>query len=117
MPTVNFVNEKKKIEVPLGANLRQEAMKAGVQVYPWIHKYPLMHCPGLGCCGTCRVNITDGMDNAGEMGMCEKMRFRFSFCYIGNEETMRLSCQTTVQGDMDVATQPAMNWFGESFFS
>ena len=30
MPTVTFANEKKTIEVPAGANLRQEAIKAGL---------------------------------------------------------------------------------------
>ena len=29
MPKIVFVNEKKEIEVPDGANLRQEARKAG----------------------------------------------------------------------------------------
>ncbi len=33
MPIVNFVNEKKEIQVPEGANLRQEALQAGIQVY------------------------------------------------------------------------------------
>ena len=33
MPTVTFVNEKKSIEVPAGANLRKEAIKAGVNNY------------------------------------------------------------------------------------
>ena len=30
MPKVVFTNEKKEIEVPQGANLRKEAMKAGI---------------------------------------------------------------------------------------
>ena len=32
MPTVNFVNETKQIEVPQGANLRDEARKHGIQL-------------------------------------------------------------------------------------
>src|SRR5262249_27437029 len=48
MPKVEFVNEKKEIEVEAGANLRQEAMKAGIQVYQGIDRY--LHCPGLGLC-------------------------------------------------------------------
>ena len=36
MPTIKFVNEKKEIQVPVGANLRNEAMRAGVQVYPGV---------------------------------------------------------------------------------
>ena len=33
MPTINFVNEKKQIEVPEGTNLRRAAMQSGIQVY------------------------------------------------------------------------------------
>ena len=33
MPTITFVNEKKEIQVPDGANLREEALKAGVNLY------------------------------------------------------------------------------------
>ena len=46
MPVVNFVKEKKKIEVPQGANLRKEAQKAGIQIYPGIHQ--VFNCHGLG---------------------------------------------------------------------
>ncbi len=115
MPVVNFVNEKKQIEVPRGANLRQEAMKAGIQLYPHVHKY--LNCHGLAQCAACRVLITQGIENAGKMGVMENMRLKFSFVYIGNEDKMRLACQTRVEGDMDVVTQPPMDLYGENFFS
>jgi len=115
MPIVNFVNEKKQIEVPAGANLRKEAIKAGVNLYPHIHKF--LNCHGLSQCAACRVLITKGLDNASPMGMIEKMRLNVSMAYIGNEGNMRLSCQTQVQGDMDVVTKPPLNLFGENFFS
>ncbi|MGE0609144.1 MAG: 2Fe-2S iron-sulfur cluster-binding protein [Pirellulales bacterium] len=115
MPIVNFVNEKKQVQVPEGANLRQEAIKAGIQLYPHVHK--LLNCHGLAQCGACRVNIVKGMDHASPMGLMEKLRLKPSFAYIGNEDTMRLACQTEVRGDMDVQTQPPLNLFGENFFS
>jgi len=115
MPVVNFVNEKKQIQVPAGANLRQEAIKAGIQLYPHIHR--LLNCHGLAQCGSCRVRIVKGMENASPMGTLEKLRLKPSFAYIGNEETMRLACQTLVNGDMDVETRPPLNLFGENFFS
>ena len=34
MPVVKFTKENKEIEVPRGANLRKEAIKAGVNLYP-----------------------------------------------------------------------------------
>ena len=37
--------------------------------------------------------------------------------FVGNEETMRLACQVTIYGDMEVETGPELNLFGENFFS
>ena len=116
MPIVNFVNEKKEIQVPDGANLRKEAMRAGIQVYPGINK--ILHCPGISTCGSCRVLITKGMEHASPMGFMERIRLqKLSMAYIGHEDTMRLSCQTNVHGDMTVITQPPMELYGENFFS
>jgi len=115
MPTIKFINEKKEIQVPEGSNLRKEALRAGVGIYQHVEK--VLHCPGLGTCGTCRVLITKGMENTSPMGFKERLRLRFSMPYIGNEATMRLSCQTQVNGDVEVQTKPAINWFGENFFS
>jgi len=126
MPVVNFVNEKKQIEVPEGANLRHEAKKHGIGLYPHVHK--LMNCHGFGMCGTCRVLISKGADNANEMTWQERSQFRLGVCamanlgtatmaFIGNEDTMRLACRTTVHGDMDVVTKPPLNLFGDNFFS
>jgi len=118
MPIVTFIDRNKKkteIEVPKGANLRKEALKASIPIYPWIHKF--LHCPGLAQCGSCRVLITKGMENASEMGVAERARFMMSMARIGYEETMRLSCQTLVEGDMTVEIQPPLNLYGENFFS
>jgi hypothetical protein len=57
------------------------------------------------------------MDNTSPMGLIEKARLNMSMAYIGNEDKMRLACQTEVNGDIEVTTTPAMNWFGENFFS
>ena len=46
MPKVVFVNEKQEIEVPPGANLRKEAIKAGIQLYSGPHRY--LNCRGFG---------------------------------------------------------------------
>lgn len=115
MPVINFVNDKKQVQVPEGANLRQAAMQAGVQVYPGIHK--IANCHGFGHCGACRVLILKGRENASPMGWWEKLRLKISMAFIGHEDQMRLSCRTRVNGDMDVQTRPPMNWEGENFFS
>ena len=116
MPTIKFVKEKKEIQVPVGANLRREARQAGVQVYKGPDK--ILHCPGLAICGTCRVLITKGIENASPQGWREWFKLKYlSLAAIGHEDAMRLSCQTKVLGDMEVVTTPDINLFGENFFS
>jgi ferredoxin len=115
MPTITFSNEKKEIQVPPGANLRKEALQAGVQLYPGIHK--LANCHGFGTCGSCRVLVTKGMENTSPKGLIESARLAVSLAYIGNESTMRLACQTQVNGDITVTTCPGLNLYGENFFS
>lgn len=119
MPTITFtsekITEKREIQVPEGANLRREALRAGVQLYPGVHRF--VNCHGLGQCGSCRVLITKGMENTSPRGLLESARMAVSLAYIGNEKTMRLACQTRVNGDITVTTCPPMNLFGENFFS
>ncbi len=137
MPVIKFVKEKKEIEVPPGANLRTEALKAGIHVncalsgisegvdkaLHSVSKY--LNCHGLGMCGTCRVKILEGMQHTNPLTIREKLKFKYlpipdpipTLAYIGNEETMRLACMTRVNGDLTVETCPPVNLFGENFFS
>ncbi len=129
MPVIKFVKEQKEIEVPEGANLRKEAIKAGVNTHQGLNGFgaglnKFLNCHGLGQCGTCRVKIVSGMENASKPGILEKARFYNPIpdpipcmAYIGNEATMRLACQVTVHGDMEVETGPELDLFGENFFS
>jgi len=137
MPNIKFVNEKKEIDVPVGTILRKAAIQAGVNTNQGlnglganINKH--LNCRGFGQCGTCRVLITEGMENVSKMGLVEKCRFRSPvptpvtpfavdptpfFAVIGNEETMRLACQVKVNGDIEVVTGPEFDLFGTNFFS
>ena len=99
-----------------------EALKAGVKLYNGINGYgaklnEIFNCHGLAHCGTCRVLITKGMENASPMGTWEKLQFKFNppamFAYIGNEDKMRLACCTKVLGDMDGVTRPPLNLTGD----
>jgi ferredoxin len=129
MPLVKFIKENKEIDVPHGANLRQEAIKAGINLYQGINGFgaginKFMNCHGIGQCGMCRVLITKGMENTNQMGLMEKIRFYNPvpdplpcMAFIGNENTMRLACRTQVLGDIEVETGPQLNLFGENFFS
>jgi ferredoxin len=115
MPKVTFVKEKKEIEVPVGANLRQEAMKAGIELYPGLSKY--LNCRGNGLCGTCAVVIKSGLENVSPKSFREKLKlFTMPFATIGHEDDLRLACLTQVLGDCSVETQPAFNWAGENFW-
>lgn len=112
MPKVRFLKEAKDIEVPAGANLREAALKAGIQVYPGINKF--VNCLGHGTCGTCRVLVkNDTMKNCSPKGIIEKTRIGLSFFSIGCENEVRLSCQVKVLGDIDVETTPEFNLYGK----
>ena len=118
MPTITLKKQMKTIEVPQGANLRKELMKAHVDVYAGIHK--LLHCPGFGMCTSCRVHVTKGAENVSRQGTWEKGNIKANpiafFANIGHEGELRLACQSTVEGDIEVETTPAMNWHGEKFW-
>jgi ferredoxin len=114
MPKVKFTKEKVEIEVPQGANLRTEARKANIQVYPGVHKY--LNCMGMGSCGTCRVLVKNGAENLSRKTIIERLTLLRMFATIGHEEEMRLSCQCRVNGDVEIETQPAQNWSGENFW-
>jgi ferredoxin len=114
MPKVVFVNDKKEIEVPAGANLREEAMKAGIQVYRGIDRY--LNCMGHGLCGTCKVLVKKGMENLSPKTRRERFKLATMLSSIGHEDEMRLSCQVQVNGDCTVETRPPLNLSGENFW-
>jgi len=112
MPKVKFIREKKEIEVPVGAILRDETLKAGIHVYAGINKF--LNCYGHGACGTCRVLIkNDTMSHSAPKGLLEKIRIAVSWFAIGVEKEIRLSCQTKVVGDIEVFTRPEWNTSGD----
>ncbi len=118
MPKVTFVKEKRTIEVPEGANLRAEARKNGIEMNPGIHKY--LNCLGFGQCASCCVKITKGEENVSRQGLREWLRFLIGpltfLMRIGNEKSMRLSCQCQVLGDCEIETAPPINLSGEKFW-
>ncbi|MBX7103535.1 MAG: (2Fe-2S)-binding protein [Gemmataceae bacterium] len=118
MPKVTIVNEKKEIEVPAGSNLRQEAIKAGVEVYPGIHKY--LNCRGFGLCGSCKVYVKKGEENVSGKTLMERINLNLhpmtSFAAIGHETEIRLACQMKVNGDCSVEVRPEFNLCGENFW-
>jgi ferredoxin len=118
MPTINFVNEKKTVEVPDGANVRKEAQKAGVELYKGVHS--VLNCHGFGHCASCQIRIRKGTENVSPQGFMERMRLILGpltfFARLGQEKELRLACQTQVHGDVEIETKPELNWHGEKFW-
>lgn len=124
MPTVRFLREGIEVEVEEGANLRSVAMDVGVEVYqkPWSYG---LNCHGFGHCGTCRVAVkNETMDGCSDLSLMETLQFKIGwpfsapplinvFDYIGKEDELRLSCQVTVEEDIDILTRPSVNYNGQ----
>ena len=106
MPKVTFVSEKLEIEVPHGANLREEAMKAGVEVYQGINRY--LNCFGHGTCGTCKIAVKKGAENLSQKGAMEKLTLWRMLSVVGHEQEARLACQCSVLGDCTIETKPPL---------
>ena len=104
MPKVKFVSENIELEVPQGANLRKEAIRANIHLYPGIHKY--LNCRGLALCAKCAVSVKAGTQNCSVKGFREKLRLMLSYLPIGQKHEIRLACQTRVLGDVELETMP-----------
>lgn len=118
MPKIKFVNEKKEIEVPAGANLRKAALNEGIELYSGVHKY--VNCMGFGKCASCAVHITKGVDNVSRQGLMEKLRMLLGpltfFARLGHEKDYRFACKTRVNGDIEVTTHAGPDFHGERFW-
>ena len=101
MPTVDFYFEKKKVDVGQEANLRGVALAHDVQIYEG--PFCIQNCHGLGLCGTCVVEILEGMENLSPRTKKENFHLK------GLPPTFRLSCQCKVRGDVSVITKPKID--------
>ena len=121
MPSVKFVNEKKTVEAPAGANLRKTALSNGIEIYEGPHKY--VNCLGFGQCGSCKVLLKKDDPNASRPGLWERLRialgpmlFLTKMSHEDDGKELRLACQTKIKGDLEVETMPSINWHGERFW-
>jgi len=98
MVNIKFVNENKEIDAAYGANLRFKAQENNIDIYTFMGK--LTQCGGYGQCGTCVVDIVEGVQNVSPRSAVEDrmLKKRPSSC--------RLACQTTVNGPISVVTKP-----------
>ncbi|MEB3312046.1 MAG: 2Fe-2S iron-sulfur cluster-binding protein [Snowella sp.] len=96
--TITFTKENKDVIVAQGANLREKALQNGIDIYTL--KGKLMNCGGYGQCGTCIVEIVEGMEN-----LSPKTDFELRVLK-KKPESYRLACQTIVNGAIRVKTKP-----------
>jgi ferredoxin len=98
MSTITFINEDKEVVVAQGANLREKALQNKIDLYTL--KGKLTNCGGNGQCGTCLVEIVEGMENLSPRTDFEQRKLR------KKPDSYRLACQTLVNGPVKVKTKP-----------
>ncbi len=98
MANIKFVKENKEAIAADGANLRLKAMENGVDIYTLRGK--MMNCGGYGQCGTCIVEITEGIENLSPKTDFENRKLK------KKPSTYRLACQALVNGPVSVITKP-----------
>lgn len=98
MGNIKFVKENKEVIAADGANLRLKAMQNNIDIYKFIGK--MTNCGGGGNCGTCIVEIVEGMENLSLRTDAENRILK------KKPENYRLACQTVVNGAVSVVTKP-----------
>lgn len=98
MGGIRFVKEDKEVVAATGANLRLKAMENSVDIYKMWGK--MMNCGGYGQCGTCAVEIVEGIENLSPRTDAENKLLK------KKPENYRLACQTLVNGPVSIVTKP-----------
>jgi ferredoxin len=98
MTCIKFLKEGKEVVAADGANLRLKALENGIDLYKFVGK--MTNCGGYGQCGTCIVEIVEGMENLSPKTDFENRKLK------KKPETYRLACQTLVSGPVTVSTKP-----------
>lgn len=96
--SIKFIKEDKEIVAAQGANLRIKAIENQVDLYTFGGK--LMNCGGYGQCGTCLVEVVEGMENLSPRTAFEERKLK------KKPASYRLACQTLVNGAVSVKTKP-----------
>ena len=96
--SINFIKEGKEVVASSGANLRIRAIENNIDLYTF--KGKLTNCGGYGQCGTCVVEITEGMENLSPRTPVEDRKLK------KKPENYRLACQCLVNGAVSVKTKP-----------
>ncbi|MEQ9359368.1 2Fe-2S iron-sulfur cluster-binding protein [Coleofasciculus sp. F4-SAH-05] len=98
MANIKFVKEDQEVIAADGANLREKALQNKIDLYTL--KGKLMNCGGYGQCGTCVVEVVEGMENLSPRTEVEQRKLK------KKPESYRLACQALVNGPVSVKTKP-----------
>lgn len=98
MANIKFVNENKEAIAMDGVNLRIKAMENNIDIYKFMGK--MTNCGGYGQCGTCVVEITEGIENLSPRTDFENLKLK------RKPDSYRLACQVVVNGNISVKTKP-----------
>jgi ferredoxin len=98
MGNIKFVKEDKEVVAADGANLRLKAMQNNIDIYKFMGK--MTNCGGGGNCGTCIVEIVEGIENLSPRTDTENRFLK------KKPDNYRLACQTLVNGPVSVVTKP-----------
>jgi ferredoxin len=90
-----------RLRAPAGVNVRQYLVDNGINVYQSVSRWT--NCKGKQLCGTCIINVADGLPNTNWKSMDEASTLR------SNPDSYRLSCVTFAHGDVTVETFPPVN--------
>ena len=99
MPVIRFLREGRDVECYPGENLREVALREGIELYGI--KGKLGNCGGCGQCITCFVDVegsSPGALTAQTAVEEQKLRRR--------PQSWRLACQTLVEQSLVVLTRP-----------
>ncbi|MEB3255792.1 MAG: 2Fe-2S iron-sulfur cluster binding domain-containing protein [Synechococcaceae cyanobacterium] len=99
MPVIRFLREGRDVECFPGENLREVALREGIELYGL--KGKLGNCGGCGQCITCFVDVEGASSSALTAQTSvetQKLRRR--------PQTWRLACQALVQESLVVLTRP-----------
>ena len=98
MPIIRFVREARDVECENGANLREVALKEGLQLYGF--KGAIGNCGGYGQCTTCFVSIEGGKEGSlSPRTEVEKVKLK------NRPKNWRLACQCIVKSSLIVMTK------------
>ncbi len=99
MPIIRFVREGRDVECKSGENLRQVALREGLELYGF--KGTLGNCGGCGQCITCFVSVEgDQKTSLSPVTEVEKIKLK------NRPSNWRLACQCVVMSSVLILTKP-----------